>query len=255
MPTDLGSLWHMGIGEAHGYNTIALTEATKSLGANAFYGTLILANLPQVILGLLWWLANSLLTKLLLAQRWARFIVKRSGLRMSSPKGQQRSSYVLSLPYRYSIPLIIASAVLHWLLSQATFVVQTRGFVCDLTSQSKDQFIRNDALDGSVIGYSTIAFIFALTIVLGISISIALLAMKSLPSRELPPGEGGAGAGQGSLVTQMPLALSCSAAISAACHPGLGSRDIHLDLVQWGKMESRKWSITNETPLRYSLDA
>ncbi|KAI0443597.1 hypothetical protein F4803DRAFT_550045 [Xylaria telfairii] len=254
LPTDLGSLWHMGIGEAHGY-TIALTQAIKSLGSNAFYGTLILANVPQVVLGLLWWLANSLLTKLLLAQRWARFIVKRSGLRMSSPEGQQRSSQVLSLPYRYSIPLIIASAVLHWLLSQAIFVVQTRGFIYDLASQSKDQFVRNDALDGSVIGYSTIAFIFALAIVLGISMSIALLAMKPLPSRALQPSEGAAEAEQGSLVTRMPLALSCSAAISAACHPGLGSQDIHLDLVQWGKMESGKWSITNETPLRYSIDA
>ncbi|KAI1748931.1 hypothetical protein F4782DRAFT_550300 [Xylaria castorea] len=252
-PTDLGSLWRLGIGETHSY-TVALTKAIESLGSNAFYGTLMLANVPQIILGLAWWLANSLLTRLLLAQRWARFIVKRSGLRVSSPKGQQRSSYFLSLPYRYSIPLIIASAVLHWLLSQSLFVVQTRGFVYDSLSQSKDQFVRDDTLDGSVIGYSTIAFIFASAIVLGVSMSITLLGMKALPSRESKPGKDAAEAERSFLVTRMPLALSCSAAISAACHPGPESQETHLELVQWGKMESGKWSITNKTPLRYSLD-
>ncbi|TGJ79393.1 hypothetical protein E0Z10_g9369 [Xylaria hypoxylon] len=253
MPTDLGSLWRMGVGKAHGY-TIALTKVIEALGANAFYGTLMLANVAQVILGLAWWLTNSLLTKLLLAQRWARFIVKRSGLRVSSPKGQQRPSYILSLPYRYSIPLIIASAVLHWLLSQALFVVQTRGFVYDLESQSKDQFVRDDTLDASVIGYSIIAFIFAVSILFGISLSITLLATKPLPRREVQPCDGGAEAEPGVLVTRMPLVLNCSAAISAACHPGPGSQEAHLELVQWGKMESGKWSITNKTPLRYSLD-
>ncbi|KAI0967632.1 hypothetical protein F4678DRAFT_465232 [Xylaria arbuscula] len=162
--SDLGSLWHMGVGEAHGY-TIALTVAIKSFGGNAFYATLLLANVAQVILGVAWWLANSLLTRLLLAQRWARFIIKRSGLRVSSPKSQQRKSYFLSLPYRYSIPLIIASAILHWILSQAFFVVQTRGFVYDPTHQNKDQYVRNETLDASVIGYSVIAFILGLTIV------------------------------------------------------------------------------------------
>ncbi|KAI8944446.1 hypothetical protein F4801DRAFT_585407 [Xylaria longipes] len=252
VPTDLGSIWHMGIGEAHGY-TIALTHAIDSLGADAFYGTLFLANVPQVILGLGWWLANSLLTRLLLAQRWAQFIVKRRGLRVSSPQGQQRRSFFLSLPYRYGIPLLISSAVLHRLLSQSFFVVQTRGFVYDLTYQDKDQFVRDDALDGSVIGYSTIAFILSLTIVLGISISIVLLAVKPLPSRETEPCEGGTETDRDLLVTRMPLVSSCSAAISAACHPGPGSQDTHLKLVQWGKTRSGKWSITDETPLRYSL--
>ncbi|KAI0416307.1 hypothetical protein F5X98DRAFT_388078 [Xylaria grammica] len=250
VPTDTGALWRMGIGEAHGY-TIALTEAIKSLGANAFYGTLLLANVPQIVLGLAWWLANSLLSRLLLAQRWAQFILKRSGLRVSSPQGQQRRSFFLSLPYRYSIPLIIASTVLHWLLSQSFFVVQTRGFVYDL---AQDQFVRDGTLDGSVIGYSTAAFILSLVIALVIFISIALLSMKPLPSREIQHDESGAEVERGFVVTRMPLVSSCSAAISAACHPGFESQETHLKLVQWGKMASGKWSITNETPLRYSLD-
>ncbi|KAI1738392.1 hypothetical protein F4680DRAFT_426011 [Xylaria scruposa] len=252
LPTDLGSLWRMGVGEAHGY-TIALTQAIESLGANAFYGTLFLANVPQVILGSGWWLANLLLTRLLLAQRWAQFIVKPSGLRMPSPQGQQRRTFFLSLPYRYGIPLLFFSLVLHWLLSQAFFVVQTRGFVYDLNYPGKDEFIPDDALDGSVIGYSIIAFIFSLAIVLGISISIVLLAVKPLPSRKIEPCEGGTETNRELLVTRMPLVLSCSAAISAACHPSPRSQDTHLKLVQWGRMRSGKWSITDETPLQYSL--
>ncbi|KAI0532619.1 hypothetical protein GGR58DRAFT_507215 [Xylaria digitata] len=250
LPTDLSSLWREGVGETHAY-AITLTKAIESFGVNAFYGTLLLANVPQILLGIAWWLANSLLTRLLLARRWARFIVKRSGLQVSSPKGQQRSSYILSLPYRYSIPLMIASALLHWLLSQAIFAVQTRGFAYDLQSRSKDQFVRDEGLDGSVLGYSTIAAILALSILLAISVSIASLAMKPLPSRKVQPGEDNAER----LVTRMPLVLGCSAAISAACHPSPRSQEAHLDRLQWGKMATGKWSITNETPLRYSLDA
>ncbi|GAP85633.2 hypothetical protein SAMD00023353_1301040 [Rosellinia necatrix] len=252
IPTDLASLWRMGVGETHGY-TIALTKAIASLGANAFYGTLFLANVPQVVLGVGWWLANSLLTRLLLAQRWAKFIVKRSGLRVPSPQGQQRRSFFLSLPYRYSIPLLILSAVLHWLLSQSFFVVQTRGFVYDMAYQDKDQFVRDEALDASVIGYSTIAFILSLAIVFGIFIGIVLLAMKPLPSREIGPCEGGTETDGNLLVTRMPLVSTCSAAISAACHPGPGSCDAHLKPVQWGKTRSGRWSITDETSLQYSL--
>ncbi|KAJ8128619.1 hypothetical protein O1611_g5014 [Lasiodiplodia mahajangana] len=253
LSTDLGSLWHMGIGEDHGYS-IVLTQEIESLGVDAFSGTLFLANVPQVILGSGWWLANSLLTRLLLAQRCARFIVKRSGLRVSSPEGQQRRYFFLSLPYRYGVPLLILSAVLHWLLSQSFFVVQATGFVYDLTYKGRDQFVRDNTLDGSVIGYSTIAFIFSLAIILGLSISIVFLAVKPLPRREIEPCESYAESDRDSLIIQMPLVSSCSAAISAACHPGPGSQDTHLRLVQWGKMRSGKWSITDETPLQYSLD-
>lgn len=40
------------------------------------------------------------------------------------PQGEQRSTYWLQLPYAYSIPLITASATLHWLISQSIFLMR-----------------------------------------------------------------------------------------------------------------------------------
>lgn len=46
----------------------------------------------------------------------------RKTLRVSAPEGLQRSSYFVSMPWRYGIPLISAMSLLHWLISQSVFV-------------------------------------------------------------------------------------------------------------------------------------
>ena len=47
-----------------------------------------------------------------------------AALRVSAPQGIQRSSYFLSMPFRYSIPMLAIFSVMHWLLSQATFIIR-----------------------------------------------------------------------------------------------------------------------------------
>jgi hypothetical protein len=48
----------------------------------------------------------------------------RKGLRVSeNPRGAQRSTYFLQLPYRYAIPLLIVSSAMHWMVSQSLFLV------------------------------------------------------------------------------------------------------------------------------------
>lgn len=61
----------------------------------------------------------------LLAEReWNQFARKARGLRISSiPSSSQRSSYFLQLPYRFAIPIMLLSGVLHWLVSQSIFLV------------------------------------------------------------------------------------------------------------------------------------
>jgi hypothetical protein len=49
----------------------------------------------------------------------------RKTLRVSAPVGIQRSSYFVSMPLRYGIPLIATMSLLHWLVSQSLFVVAT----------------------------------------------------------------------------------------------------------------------------------
>lgn len=52
------------------------------------------------------------------------YYLRKKPLRVTAPQGQQRSTYYLHLPYRYSVPLIVTSALLHWLVSQSIFLVR-----------------------------------------------------------------------------------------------------------------------------------
>ncbi|OJJ80605.1 uncharacterized protein ASPGLDRAFT_69380 [Aspergillus glaucus CBS 516.65] len=66
-----------------------------------------------------------------LAVEWNSYSVHRKGLRVSTfLHGHQWSTYFLSLPYRYAIPLIACSGILHWLISRSLYIVniQARGF-------------------------------------------------------------------------------------------------------------------------------
>lgn len=48
-------------------------------------------------------------------------------LRVTNPKGQQSSTYFLQLPYRYSVPLLAISILLHWVLSGCIYILVTEG--------------------------------------------------------------------------------------------------------------------------------
>jgi hypothetical protein len=58
----------------------------------------------------------------------------RKTLRVSAPVGIQRSSYFVSMPLRYGIPLIVTMSLLHWLISQSLFVVATVSYESDGTA-------------------------------------------------------------------------------------------------------------------------
>ena len=148
---------------------------------------------------------------MLLAQEWNRYATHRKTLRVTSAVGEQRSTYWLQLPYRYSIPLLLTSATLHWLVSQSIFLA--RVIVLD------DMGVEVPQATVSACGYSTIATIFV--IFLGSLIVIVGLAH-----------------GFRRFYSVMPLARSCSAAISAACHPPEMDTDAALKAVQWGIVET-----------------
>ncbi|KAK1844228.1 hypothetical protein CCHR01_13129 [Colletotrichum chrysophilum] len=96
-------------------------------GGVAFISSVLVANIPQLYLSF-WYLAyNTLITRMEMAREWSRFSTGYRPLRVSSPRGQQIDTYRLQLPYRQSIPLITASIVLHWLLSNSLFVIVSQG--------------------------------------------------------------------------------------------------------------------------------
>ncbi|KAF6790759.1 hypothetical protein CSOJ01_14451 [Colletotrichum sojae] len=67
---------------------------------------------------------NSLYTNITNVTEWDRFSHHRKGLRVSSPsQGAQRNTYFLQLPYRCSLPIITLSGVIHSLILQSIFLV------------------------------------------------------------------------------------------------------------------------------------
>lgn len=130
-----------------------------------------------MIISFLYLAYNNLKTTLLIADGWKRFIPTRKAVRVATPRSLQRSSYLLSLPLKYSVPLNIINTLLHWLVSQCVFVVASVEYVTPDFSHDKEN-------DNFIIGFSTIAFVFA--IVAGAVLFLAPLPLAYLWRLEAP---------------------------------------------------------------------
>ena len=126
-----------------------------------------------------------------LCRRVDRVLARPKALRVTQPHGAQRSTYFLQLPYRYSIVLLTTSTLLHWLVSQCLFLANVNVFF-----PSGELDCLNSI---ATIGHSVVPLLFVL--ILG-SVTVAVGFLNG--RRRYRPG--------------IPLAGSCSAAISAACH-------------------------------------
>lgn len=200
--TSISHLWSLGFGTVTAESLVSL-DSNK----NHIVITIMIANSPQLILSFLYLTYNGLYTCMLLADEWNDYAHNRKALRVTSPSGAQRSTYRLQLPYKYGVPLIIMSGLLHWLVSQSIFLARV--------SVYNDSGGEDSTESVSTCGYSCIAIIF--TIIVGF-----LVVMLGIANgfRKYKPG--------------MPLAGSCSAAISAACHPPEADQYAATGAVMWG---------------------
>ncbi|KAF2814158.1 uncharacterized protein BDZ99DRAFT_495695 [Mytilinidion resinicola] len=182
-------------------------SGTNTISNNSIIANVVRSNALQIYGSALFFLFNGIITSVVLADEWSRYGVRRRGLRVSSnPQGSQRSTYFLSLPYRWSVPLLVVSGLLHWLLSQCLYFISVEvwGYQSsgtDLTRvrlPSKD-FITTGISKRPVYG---IVALFSFMII-AISFVFTRFTIRS----------------------EMPIAGSCSAAIAAACHPGLSEPD------------------------------
>lgn len=200
-----------------------IPAATIRFRFTGVFPMLLIANTPQLLLCLLYFSYNSLYTAMLLAHEWSGYAKERKSLRVTSPSGKQRSTYRLQLPYRYGIPLLCVSSLLHWLVSQSIFLV-----ILDAYRTTGIQ-----TAEGEVItcGYSPVAIL--ITILAGALVVIA-----------------GVANGRRRYKAGIPLAGSCSAAISAACHPPPGDVAPSTKAVLWGVCESMdgKWDTKVSLP-------
>ncbi|KAF2007571.1 hypothetical protein P154DRAFT_420621, partial [Amniculicola lignicola CBS 123094] len=166
------------------------------------------ANVWQVFLSLLYVAQNALLSCLLVADEWSGFAIDRKTLRVAAPVGIQRSSYFISMPLRYSLPIMGVFTIMHWLLSQSTFIIRVLAFDWD-----------GSVLPGwTTAGFSVIPSLISL--MLGVSILLAYCLYAYFRRYPASPG--------------MPLASTCSMAISANCHRPDRDTDAYLLPVQWG---------------------
>lgn len=204
---DAKSLVALGLGKASPF-TLIRGWALPQTGDGAIVATVLIANLPQLLLSLLYVLLNGLVTSLSLAAEWSRHAHARRALRVSHPRGAQRSTYFLQLPYRLGVPLLACAAGLHWLVSQSIFVAKVDGV--DPTGVPQDVGWGSGAV---TCGYSPLG------IVVTVVAALVLVGFVGvLGARRLRPG--------------MPMAGSCSVAIAAACHVPKGTSA--LLPVMWG---------------------
>lgn len=142
--------------------------------AGGVLSMVLLANAPQLLISIAYFMYNALLTCMLIAVEYDDYAIERKHLRVSWPRGDQRSTYYLSLPYRYSIPLLVASALLHWLVSQSIFFVEIVPF--DLHGvQSAGEVVS--------CGYSPVAIIFAIVVGSALVLAAVFLGLRRFRSR------------------------------------------------------------------------
>jgi hypothetical protein len=161
------------------------STASASLSFN-----ILLPNVPQVLVSFIYIFYNNALTYMLLAYEWTQFATDRKALRVTSPAGQQRSTFRLQLPYRYALSLMMTMAILHWLISQSLFLVQINFY---------DRYgVLTPGRSTNACGFSPFAILPA--VIVG---AILILALIVTSFRKLESG--------------IPVVGSCSLAISAAC--------------------------------------
>lgn len=204
-----------------GYGAViytSLIDMPHPEGNRGLMASILIANTPQIILSFLYFTYNGLFSCMLLMEEWAGFAYERKPLRVTFPIGMQRSSYWLQLPYKYGVPLLVISGILHWLVSQSIFLARITLFD-DQENEIPLGSIYTPLSSIYTCGYSCIAII--TVIIFG---SIVILFGISNGFRKYKGG--------------MPLIGSCSAAISAACHSLKNDPHAAFLPVMWGAVET-----------------
>ena len=219
--------------------------AVPALGISALLSNVFIANSPQLILSMIYFTYNSLFTSFMLGAEWNSFASRRKGLRVSGkPIGDQNGTHFLQLPFRWAIPLMTLSTVLHWLCSQSIFLVSTEfdhslfiEMYNDGSSSCQSPDANIEATWGQCLvqyftcGYSPVAILCTIILSILMIIFALLVGLRTY--------------GNGS----MPVAGSCSAAISASCHlkdeggkEGMGEDEIgeraSCSMLQWGEFDA-----------------
>ncbi|KAF2648043.1 hypothetical protein K491DRAFT_699231 [Lophiostoma macrostomum CBS 122681] len=204
-----------GTARLHSWGTASKSVLPFTMSSFSTRGVLtnaLLANTPQLLLSSAYFSVNRLCTSICFAREWNGFARAKKGLRVTAPSCEQRGTHFLQMPYRWAVPLAVASGVLHWLLSQTLFLVrfEKRGLSGALYPGSL-----------CACGYSPLSLL--VFTVCFVALCLVIFGLVVMPMR-----------------VHVPLASHCSLVVSAACHPPVGDGYAHLGKVQWGAVRVDK---------------
>lgn len=218
LPTDLPFLFSQGVGRPQSHSLVGGILAASGAVSRAWrFGHILFANSFQVLVSFLYLFYNNILTRQVAANEFLGFLdadIDRKAVRVSSPKNsEQRSSYFLSLPWRYAVPQMIAFMVLHWLVSQSIFIVLTSAW----TIVPEPAPLPND--NATRLGFSCagifLVLIVATTLVLGLVVNSVREYRCKVPD-------------------VFPRMATNSAAIDAVCRPAREDYEAYLFPVKLG---------------------
>jgi hypothetical protein len=218
LPTGLLWVFSQGVGRAQSHSLVGGFLAASGATSRAWrFGHIAFANSFQVLVSFLYLFYNNILTRQVVADEFLRFLDGDNGkkaLRVSSPKNSvQRSSYFLSLPWKFAVPQMIAFMLLHWLVSQSIFIVLTSAW------NIAPEKARVPGTDATRLGFSCagilLVLILATTLVLALVINGVQIYYCKVPGF-------------------FPRMATNSAAIDAVCRPAREDTEAHLFPISLG---------------------
>lgn len=209
--------WGLGMLVGTGNVVFLISSLFQSGGSGTLFADLqlpilanvILANTPQLALTVLYFPYNHVWTCMLAGREITAFANQRKSLRTSAPKGKQRSTYFLQLPYRYSVPILVASIFNHWTVSQMFYLTETISY---------DIYGRRSGATNEV-NYAVYSATFPS---MGLIWSLLFLLLPQWLYGGLHYED------------SIPTVGTCSLAISAACHPDAREKHPERQALRYG---------------------
>ena len=201
----ISGLWRLGFGS----NTQTSGLLVNLDGSPASLS--VTSNIPQLFLAIVTLFTNAAFVEMTQADEYVRFLTKRATLRVSNPSGEQRGTYLLGMPYRYAGPMLAITSAVHWSISQSIVLV----YIDSTSTNPATPYV----FTTSDLSFSPLAIVVSLVLAGVLVVTTIAFGFKRLPSK-------------------IPLASSCSLALSAAVHPGGTAAPFQEFLkVKWGVVE------------------
>lgn len=149
---------------------------------------------------------------MLVAYEFSKFSKHRKALRVSQPRGAQRSTYWLTVPYRYILPSMTFMALIHFFISRGLYLVNVKIYnISGHYVPLRDRF-----------AYETSSL--AILVAILVYTVVLLWFLRCIFWMRLEKG--------------MPVLGTNSVAISSACHPALGDEDAAAKGLLYGAVDA-----------------